>query len=103
MDAIHPVVVRFVCRIRRQPVNQQILRRPAIAEAGPQIGLEVDLRTGFRNRRSPEYLLIHGLPPDAANESHDDWVNRIHPQDREATEKKLRDARADKTRGYSAQ
>ena len=31
-------------------------------------GLEVDLRTGFRNRRSPEYLLIHGLPPDAANE-----------------------------------
>lgn len=25
-------------------------------------GLEVDLRTGFRNRRSPEYLLVHGLP-----------------------------------------
>src|SRR6478752_10601044 len=55
-------------------------------------GLEVDLRTGFRNRRSPEYLLIHGLPPEAANESHDDWVNRIHPEDREATEKKFRDA-----------
>ena len=40
MDAFHPVVVRFVCRIRRQPVNQQILRRPAIAEAGSQIDLE---------------------------------------------------------------
>src|SRR6476661_3298287 len=40
MDAIHPVVVRLVCRIRRQPVNQQILRRPAIAEAGSQIDLE---------------------------------------------------------------
>jgi PAS domain S-box-containing protein len=66
-------------------------------------GLEVDLRTGFRNRRSPEYLLIHGLPPDAANESHEDWVQRIHPEDREATEKKFRDAVAGKLREYSVQ
>ncbi|TMK06399.1 MAG: PAS domain S-box protein [Alphaproteobacteria bacterium] len=66
-------------------------------------GLEVDLRTGFRNRRSPEYLLIHGLPPDAANESHDDWVKRIHPEDREATEKKFRDAVAGNVRDYSVQ
>jgi PAS domain S-box-containing protein len=66
-------------------------------------GLEVDLRTGFRNRRSPEYLLIHGLPPDAANESHEDWVRRIHPDDREATEKKFRDAIASKARDYTVQ
>ena len=26
-------------------------------------GGEVDLREGFRNRRSPAYLIIHGLPP----------------------------------------
>src|SRR5258705_10976745 len=66
-------------------------------------GLEVDLRTGFHNRRSPEYLLIHGLPPDAANESHDDWVKRIHPEDREATEKKFRDVVASNVRDYSVQ
>ncbi len=66
-------------------------------------GLEVDLRTGFRNRRSPEYLQIHGLPPDAANESHEDWVRRIHPDDREATEKKFRDAVASKVRDYTVQ
>ena len=66
-------------------------------------GLEVDLRTGFRNRRSPEYLLIHGLPPDAANESHDDWVRRIHPEDREATEKKFRDAIASRVGEYTVQ
>src|SRR6202048_920186 len=65
-------------------------------------GLEVDLTTGFRNRRSPEYLQIHGLPPDAANESHEDWVRRIHPEDREATEQKFREAIAAKTRDYSA-
>jgi PAS domain S-box-containing protein len=66
-------------------------------------GLEVDLRTGFRNRRSPEYLLIHGLPPDAANETHEDWVRRIHPEDREATDKKFRDAIAAKVREYTVQ
>jgi PAS domain S-box-containing protein len=64
-------------------------------------GLEVDLTTGFRNRRSPEYLQIHGLPPDAANESHEDWVRRIHPEDREATEKKFRDAVANNVRDYT--
>jgi PAS domain S-box-containing protein len=66
-------------------------------------GLEVDLRTGFRNRRSPEYLLIHGLPPDSANETHEDWVRRIHPDDREATERKFRDAIAGKARDYNVQ
>jgi len=55
-------------------------------------GLEVDLRDGFRNRRSPEYLAIHGLPPEAANETHEDWVRRVHPEDRAAAEKRFRDA-----------
>ena len=46
-------------------------------------GVVVDLRDGFKNRRSPEYLAIHGLPPEAANETHEDWVARLHPDDRE--------------------
>src|SRR5882672_5741213 len=66
-------------------------------------GLEVDLRTGFHNRRSPEYLLIHGLPPDGMNETHEDWVQRIHPDDREATEKKFREAVAGNVRDYTVQ
>jgi PAS domain S-box-containing protein len=48
-------------------------------------GLEIDFRDGVRNRRSPEYLLIHGLPPEAANETYGEWVERIHPEDRERT------------------
>src|SRR6202022_3667357 len=52
---------------------------------------------------SPEYLLIHGLPPDAANESHEAWVQRVHPEDREATEKKFRDAVAGNVRENNAQ
>jgi hypothetical protein len=66
-------------------------------------GLEVDLRTGFHNRRSPEYLLVHGLPPDAANETHADWVRRIHPEDRSATEQAFLEAVAGDIIDYTAQ
>jgi hypothetical protein len=65
-------------------------------------GLEVDLRTGFQNRRSPEYLLIHGLPPDAVNEPHEDWVRRLHPEDREAAERNFREALAGDVTCYNA-
>jgi PAS domain S-box-containing protein len=46
-------------------------------------------------------LLIHGLPPDAANESHENWVRRIHPEDREATDRKFREAIASRDRDYT--
>lgn len=65
-------------------------------------GVEVDFRDGFQNRRSPEYLIIHGLPPDATNETHEDWVNRIHPGDREATVKQFLDALAGRDEDYLA-
>jgi len=65
-------------------------------------GLEVDLRQGFRNRRSPEYLLVHGLPPEATNETHEDWVRRIHPEDRERTERQFREAVSGSVRDYNA-
>ena len=65
-------------------------------------GVEVDFRDGFRNRRSPEYLVIHGLPPDATNETHEDWVNRIHPEDREQTVVQFLGALAGRSEDYSA-
>jgi PAS domain S-box-containing protein len=74
-----------------------------VQQVGRVGGLEVDLRTGFRNRRSPEYLVIHGLPPEAVDETHEDWVRRLHPDDREATEQKFRDAVAGNVRDYTVQ
>ena len=65
-------------------------------------GVEVDFRDGFKNRRSPEYLIIHGLPPDAANETHEDWVNRIHPEDREQTVKHFLGGLAGRSEDYQA-
>ena len=49
--------------------------------------VEVDLRRyAFRNVRSREYLAIHGLPPEAAHETHAQWLARIHPDDRSRME-----------------
>jgi PAS domain S-box-containing protein len=106
-DGVGGVLV--VCR----DVTKDYLAAAALREREAQLarvqqvgrigGLEVDLRAGFRNRRSPEYLLIHGLPPEAVYESHEDWVQRVHPGDREATEKKFRDAVAGDVREYSVQ
>jgi PAS domain S-box-containing protein len=106
-DGIGGVLV--VCRdVTRDYLASVALREreaelARVQQIGRIGGLEVDLTTGFRNRRSPEYLLIHGLPPEAANESHEDWVRRIHPEDREATEQKFRDAVANGVRDYSVQ
>ena len=66
-----------------QEREAELARIQRIARVG---GVEVDLRDGYRNRRSPEYLIIHGLPPEAVHETHEDWVNRVHPDDRAKAE-----------------
>src|SRR5438105_2429459 len=62
-------------------------------------GVEVDLTEGFNSRHSPEYLAIHGLPPDSGNETHEGWLSRIHPDDRE----RMRQYFVDAIRGPSAE
>jgi PAS domain S-box-containing protein len=56
-----------------------------VQEIGQVGGVEVDLADGLRTRRSPEYLSIHGLPPDTRIDTHEDWARRIHPDDRATT------------------
>ncbi|MGY8666288.1 PAS domain S-box protein [Bradyrhizobium sp. UFLA05-109] len=69
-----------------QEREAELARIQRIAGVG---GLEIDFRDGVRNRRTPEYLLIHGLPPEAASETYEEWVGRIQPEDRERTVKHL--------------
>ena len=71
---------RLVATLEKR--ESELARVQEIAGIG---GLEVDLKGDFVNSRSPRYLAIHGLPPEAANETHDDWLRRIHPDDRQPT------------------
>ena len=81
-----------------QEREAELARIQRIARVG---GLEIDFRDGVKNRRSPEYLLVHGLPPEAANETYEDWVGRIHPEDRERTVKHLFDVLRSGSEDYS--
>jgi PAS domain S-box-containing protein len=58
---------------------------------------------GFRNHRSPEYLALHGLGPEAANEPHDAWVRRVHPADRARAEASFLTALAGGGREYETE
>ena len=80
--------------------ERELIRIQHVSGVG---GLEVDLTAGFRNRRSPEYLAIHGLPPAALYETHENWVRRIHPEDRERTEGTFVEAVKGDCKGYSIQ
>lgn len=85
-------------------VERDLRAREADLARAQQIGgvggVEVDLTGGFRNRRSPEYLTIHGLPPEAVNETHEDWVARLHPEDRVRVESQFLAAIASDARDY---
>ena len=83
-------VIAIVVETTQRVVTERLLkdrendlaRVQKIARVG---GVSVDLRNGFDSgRRSPEYLEIHGLSPDAVD-THEDWVRRLHPDDRERT------------------
>ncbi|EIG63108.1 PAS domain S-box protein [Bradyrhizobium sp. WSM1253] len=83
-----------------QEREAELARIQRIGKVG---GLEVDFREGFKNRRSPEYLMLHGLPPEAAGESHEDWINRVHPDDRDAAVKHFIDALSGTSEDYTAE
>ena len=80
--------------------EREFARILQIAKVG---GVVIDLVGGFRNHRSAEYLAIHGLPPDAVNEKHEDWVARLHPDDRSRAERYFLDVLQSTSDSYSSE
>jgi PAS domain S-box-containing protein len=91
----------------RQRVTQALrdreLELARVQRIGGVGGVEVDLRDGFRTQRSPEYLHLHGLPSSASNETHEQWVRRIHPDDRVWAEKHFLDAVEGTDKNYKSE
>lgn len=69
--------------------ESDLARVQRIGEVG---GIDIDVAGGMRTRRSPEYLRLHGLPPTAREETHADWLGRLHPDDRAGAERALLEA-----------
>ena len=86
-----------------QALRDRELELARVQRIGGVGGLEVDLAHGFRSQRSPEYLHLHGLPASSVNETHEQWVERIHPDDRERVEKHFLAAIAGSDRDYKAE
>jgi PAS domain S-box-containing protein len=97
------VVVETTERVRAEKALRESQAELArVQQIGKVGGVEVYLVGGFRNRRSAEYLAIHGLPPEGTNETHEGWVRRLHPEDRERTERQFLDAVRSDVRDYNS-
>jgi PAS domain S-box-containing protein len=86
-----------------QKLRGRELELARVQRIGGVGGLEVDLADGFRSPRSPEYLHLHGLPADFVNDSHEQWVARVHPEDRERVETYFLATIAGSGRDYKAE
>jgi PAS domain S-box-containing protein len=80
--------------------ESELAQVQGIAQVG---GVVIDIRDGFHNRRSPEYLSIHGLPASAVNETHEDWLQRVHPEDRARAEHQIIEALSGTGDRYSSE
>jgi PAS domain S-box-containing protein len=86
-----------------QALRGRELELARVQRIGGVGGLEVDLANGFRSPRSPEYLHLHGLPADFVNDTHEQWVARVHPEDRERVEKYFLATLGGSDRDYKAE
>src|SRR5271165_700010 len=84
-------------------LRQRELELARVQKIGEVGGMRVDVSDGFASYRSPEYLRVHGLPPEAAVETHADWVQRLHPDDRSWAEQHLFEVLASDASDYSSE
>lgn len=87
---------RIWAAVEKAKAEETLRRRESelvrVQEIGNIGGVHIDVLNGLIGERSPEYLRIHGLPADLKHETHQDWLNRLHPADRKRAEQTLFDA-----------
>jgi len=100
-DELHRVnAILFESQKTLKDRESDLARVQQIARIG---GVNVDLRHGFDNgRRAPEYLEVHGLAPGTVD-SHEDWVRRLHPDDRDRTLQHFLEAVSGSATHYSSE
>jgi signal transduction histidine kinase len=86
-----------------QELRQRETQLALVQRIGGVGGLDIDVVDGLRGWRSPDYLRLHGLPAGLESESHDDWLARVHPEDRERADRTVRDALAGAGSAYECE
>jgi PAS domain S-box-containing protein len=85
-------------------LSRRVAELSRVQRIGRVGGFEIDLRGGqFLNYRSPEYLSVHRLSAQAAQEAHEAWVQRMHPEDRERAEAHFKNCVAGNARHYASE
>ena len=93
--------------VERAHAEQELRRRETqlalVQRIGGVGGLDIDVVDGLRGWRSPDYLRLHGLPADLESETHEDWLARVHPDDRERADRTVRAALAGSASTYECE
>ncbi len=96
IDLVREVADRTWAAVERARAEAALREREAdlarVQRIGEVGGLDIDVAHGLRSMRSPEYMRLHGLRPDGREETHADWLARVHPDDRARAERTLFDA-----------
>ncbi|WP_407523843.1 sensor histidine kinase [Methylobacterium oryzisoli] len=95
-EALRTLAQQVMTQLENRCLRTSLARREAelaqVHDLAGVGGFEIDLRHGFWSHRSVQYLRLHGLPPEAAREGHEEWVRRLHPEDRREAESRFLDA-----------
>ncbi|MDX2263399.1 MAG: PAS domain-containing protein [Hyphomicrobiales bacterium] len=94
---LQEVSERIFAAVERARAEASLREREAelsrVQKIGGVAGIDVDLTSALLiGKRSPEYVLLHGLPPGMTYEPHEGWLSRIVPEDRERADATLRKA-----------
>jgi len=73
-----------------------------VQRIGGMGGWEADLAGGLA-QRSREYVQLHGMPPGADQEIPEQWLARVHPDDRATAENELAETLASSRAEYKAE
>jgi PAS domain-containing protein len=90
-------------RARLAELEAENARLHAALRIGRLGSLTVDPATGDRSAYSPGYLALHGLPPGTPGETRQQWLGRLHPDDRERADRELAEALRNLAADYASE
>lgn len=93
VELVEEVAERTWAAVERARAEAALREREAdlarVQRIGGVGGINIDVVNGLRGWRSPEYLRLHGLPADKTIETHEEWLARIVPEDRDQADAAL--------------